>query len=473
MRWYSVVKPISFCLLLGLEFALVRPALAAEVPQYQIEPCCQICPQILEDSTYKGDLSEVRKLFQGQDDWLFRSRVDLMIPMGTTPQGYANLQQLRDTLKKKGVELLIVYIPARGIANARMLSSAERQGFDYELAKRNYLAVIERMRSLGILVPDLSPLLSGSGQEDKPLFFKRDHHWTPYGAEFTARLVVEEMRKYGALKSIPRKEFITHSAGLMNKVGSLNTAFQKICGYRYANQFVPRFITEQKDESTDLFGEADAPEVVLAGTSFSTQQYNFDGFLKQYANVDVDNRSLSGGGFQGAMLQYLDSQDFRDKPPKILIWEITSYHDLGLPLFYRQVMPIIADGCRSTPAAISHKVVLQPGKNEVLVNSDVKSIRSDNYIADIQFSNADVKELHGVLWYMNGTKETLSISRGRAAEADGRFVFRLRDDPEFAEQTLLSLEIDMPADLPSGLEVEAKVCQRADKSNAQLQAATD
>ncbi|WP_171006388.1 alginate O-acetyltransferase [Pseudomonas sp. 2FG] len=475
MRWSSVVKPASLWSLLGagLELAFGQLAFATEAPQYQIERCCEICPQAMLDSTYSGDLSEFSKLVQGQKDWLFRTKTDLMTQMGTTAEGYVRLQQLRDALKKKGVELMVVYIPPRGMTNAEMLDPAVRQGFDYELAKSNYHAVVEKMRSLGIRVPDLTPLLYEHGDAEKPFFFKRDHHWTPYGAEFTARLVAEELRKSELFKTVPPKEFVSSPDRLMPKIGTLNSAFDKICGYSYASQYMPRFITEPKDESADLFGDAETPEIVLAGTSFSSPQYNFGGFLKQHANVDIDNRSVSGGGFHGAMLQYLGSQDFQNNPPKVLIWEITSYYDLSMPLFYRQIMPMLDDGCRDTAATISQKVALHPGKNEVLVNSDVRPVRSENYVADIQFSDPEIKELRSSLWYMSGSKDSLLISRGREVEPDGRFVFDLRDDAEWSGQTLLSLEIEMPQDIPAGLQVEAKVCPRANTSKSELQARAD
>lgn len=459
MPLLSMLRPTSSLALLSLGL-LLNSAQASEAPVYQIEPCCSICPQALDDATYSGDMSEFGKLVQGKDDWLFRTNTDLMTQMGTSAEGYQHLQRLRDGLAKRGVELMVVYIPTRGMANAAMLSPEVRQGYDLQLAKDNYRTVVAKIRSLGIKVPDLSRLLDEHGSAEQPFFFKRDHHWTPTGARFTAGLVADELRKSAVFKKIPQQEFVSRAAGQNNKIGSLNQAFGKICGYSYANQFVSSFVTEPKEESTDLFGETPIAEVVLAGTSFSAPQYNFAGFLKEQASIDVDNRSVSGGGFHSAMLQYLGSQDFQDNPPKILVWEITSYYDISMPLFYRQIMPMLADGCRAIPAALSTKVALHPGRNEVLINTRDLPLRSEDYVVDVQFSQANVMELRSSLWYMSGSKEKLFISRNQQVEPDGRFVFRLRDDPEWAGQTLLSMEIDVPADMPAGLKVETSLCSR-------------
>ncbi|MDP3845018.1 MAG: alginate biosynthesis protein AlgX [Pseudomonas sp.] len=459
------------CFAALLEFASGQLAFAAEAPHYEIEPCCELCPETQLESTYAGGLGEFNKLIAGQDGWLFRSKTELLTQMRSSPEGYAQLRQLRDALQAKGVELMVVYVPTRGMVNAQMLTPAVRQSFDVELAKRNYLEVVENLRKQGIRVPDLTPLLAQPASAEKPLFFKRDHHWTAYGAEFTARLVAEELRKFEVFKTIPRKEFVTQSKGMGMKLGTLNGALNKICGYRYASQYLPRFSTEPKEESTDLFGEVEAPAVVLGGTSFGSPQYNFDGFIEQYANVDVDNRSVSGGGMPGAIVQYLSSQDFKTHPPKILIWEVQSYYDLAMPVLYRQLLPILANGCDNTAVTLSQKVALHPGTNQILVNAEVKEILNDHYIADIQFSNPEIKELQSTFWYMNGSKENLRITRSREVEADGRFVFRLNDGITAKGRTLLSLEVEMPQQLPAGLEVVTRICPRTDKINSELQAA--
>lgn len=469
----SSVKAAGLLASLGLFGLLAATARAEEAPQYKIERCCEICPQALQDSTYTGDMGEFTKLVQGREDWLFRSKIDLMTDIGTTAEGYQHLQRLRDALKERGVELVMVYLPPRGLVSPEMLSAQSRSGYDAELSRKNYLATTERLRSLGIRVPDLSALLEQPAAVRETLFFKRDNHWTPRGAELTAQLLAAELGKSEVFKSIPRKEFVTRKEGVRHKIGSLNQAFGKICGNGYANEYFTRVATEPKDESSELFGETAAPDVVLVGTSFSSAQYNFDGFLKQYASVDVDNRSVTGGGFHSAMLQYLGSQDFQNDPPKILVWEINSYYDLAMSIFYRQIMPMLANGCQASPAALSQKVALHPGVNQILVNTAVKPIRSEDYVADIQFSGGNVRDLRSSFLYMSGSRDNLNISRAPEVEADGRFVFGLRDDPEWSGQTLLSLEIEMPADTPAGMQVEASICPRRDNSGAALQARAD
>ncbi|NBV29476.1 hypothetical protein EBS02_10795, partial [bacterium] len=82
----------------------------------------------------------------------------------------------------------------------------------------------------------------------------------------------------------------------------------------------------------DLFQSDKAPEIVLIGTSNSVNSSsysNFDGFLKEALGTDVLNLSKTGGGFSDSMAEYLNSDQFKKSPPKIIIWEIPSYYDLN------------------------------------------------------------------------------------------------------------------------------------------------
>jgi alginate O-acetyltransferase complex protein AlgJ len=71
----------------------------------------------------------------------------------------------------------------------------------------------------------------------------------------------------------------------------------------------------------DLFGDADLPNVVVIGTSFSRTS-NFVPFIEKELKAKVANLARSGGDFSGAMNAYLSSVAFKKTPPKLVIWEI-------------------------------------------------------------------------------------------------------------------------------------------------------
>ena len=165
----------------GRRLCLAQAALAADpgaAPSYQALPAGNLCPAAADDSRYNTKyLGFFTHLVQAQDDWLFRTTYDLRTDFGTSAEGWRELRALRDELKRKGIELVVVYQPTRGLVNREKLSPAEKAGFDYELAKKNYLATIARFRQAGIWTPDFSPLFDE--KEEHAYYFKGDHHWTP------------------------------------------------------------------------------------------------------------------------------------------------------------------------------------------------------------------------------------------------------------------------------------------------------
>jgi len=222
--------------LLGLSAALLaisQGVRADEVkaPTFTAEPCCQLCPEAHDASRYTTRYQQnFTTLVQAQGDWLFRTREDLRTEFNTTPAGYKRLQQVHDAFKKRGVELVVVYQPTRGLVNRNMLNPEEKAAFDYQKALGNYQAMLKRFASMGYNVPDLSPLTNeqlAAADQGKDFYFRGDQHWTPYGAERAAKIVAETVHKMPAFEGIPRKEFETHKSGRMGKTGTLRPRLRR------------------------------------------------------------------------------------------------------------------------------------------------------------------------------------------------------------------------------------------------------
>lgn len=448
--------------------------MALAEPHYNVQRVGPLCPLAQDPSQYNTKyLSFFTALVQGKGDWLFRTRYDLRTDFGTTPQGYKEFKRLRDALKARGVELMIVYQPTRGLVNREQLTDEEKAHFDYGLAKKNYLDAVANFRKAGIWVTDLSPLFDEK-DVGTDYYFKADHHWTPAGADRTARLVAQTLRQIPGFKDIEQKEFESNVVGLLPKAGTLHKTAATFCGTSYATQYVERYQTTPDDEasSDSLFGEGSNPQVALVGTSNSGPAYNFSGFLQQHSGVDVLNLAVSGGGFDSALLQYLSSQDFHDNPPKILIWEFATHYDLAQQSFYRQALPLVNNGCKGRDAVMKNTITLKPGSNEVLVNGQdkLRTLRGGDYQIDLTFSDPTVHEAMATLWYLNGRRENFKIEQSDRVDTGGRYAFELRNDADWPDLNLLALEIHSPEQMPANLSVQATLCKRPDAGAEHLTA---
>ena len=462
---------IKILSLSGLTAALLGAAAGAQAdaiqaPAFTAQACCNLCPEAHDAKNYTTRYQQnFTTLVQAEGDWLFRTQEDLRTEFDTTPAGYKRMQQLHDAFKSKGVELVVVYQPTRGLVNRNKLMPTERDKFDYDTALKNYQAMLGRFAKMGYYVPDLSPLTNESdatGNSAHDFYFRGDQHWTPYGARRTAKIVAQTVKKVPGFADIPQREFETKITGRMGKTGTLHNMAGQLCGTSYAVQYMDQFSTEPKGEAADgdLFSDAGNPQITLVGTSHSGKNYNFAGFLEQYIGADVLNVAFPGGGLEGSMLQYLGSDEFQKTPPKVLIWEFSPLYRLDQETIYRQMMALLDNGCEGKPALMSSSATLKPGKNQMLVNSTNKDLRNANHQIDIRFADPSVKTLQATLWYMNGRHEDLKIDKPTTSDTDGRFAFELRTDEDWASQNLLAIEIQGPQDAGDVQKVDAKICKR-------------
>ncbi|AYC35027.1 alginate O-acetyltransferase [Pseudomonas cavernae] len=438
-------------------------------PSYQAAPCCNLCPAAHDASRYTTDYQKnFITLVQAQGDWLFRSQEDLRTEFDTSALGYQRMQQLHDAFKRRGIELVLVYQPTRGLVNRDKLNPAEKARFDYDRARANYQAMLGRFAKMGYQVPDLSPLTDEHAEQ--AFYFRGDQHWTPYGAQRTAKIVADKVQQMPAFAGIPKREFVSKVIGRMGKRGTLHNVAGQLCGSSYAIEYMDQFATEPKGASggDDLFGDGGNPQITLVGTSHSGQNYNFAGFLQEAIGAEVFNAAFPGGGLEGAMIEYLGSQEFRDNPPKILIWEFSPLYRLDQDSIYRQLLALLDDGCDGKSTVLANQTQLRPGsKTEVLVNSGAKTLANRNGRIELDFPDTSVKTVKASLWYMNGRHESIKLEKPTTADTNGKFVFNLREDKDWAGQTLLSMELEGP-ESGEPLEVEAKLCQRqAMSQNAQ------
>lgn len=463
MRTIAIKLLSLSALTAGLMAASGAAQAAPAAPVFTAEPCCQLCPEAHDASRYVTRYQRnFTTLVQGEGDWLFRTVEDLRTEFDTTPEGYRRLKALHDAFKSKGVELVIVYQPTRGLVDRAKMLPADRERFDYATALKNYQAMLGRFQAMGYTVPDLTPLTNEQQAHD--FYFRGDQHWTPYGAQRTAKIVADSIKKLPAYADIPKKEFETRISGRMGKTGTLQNMAGQLCGTSYAIQYMDQFTTEPKGAAADgdLFGDSGNPEITLVGTSHSGKNYNFAGFLQQYTGADVLNVAFPGGGLEGSMLQYLGSEEFQKKPPKVLVWEFSPLYRLDQETIYRQMMALLDNGCEGKPVQMSGSATLKPGKNELLVNgrNGIIDVRNGSHQIDIQFADTSVKTLKATLWYLNGRHEELKIEKPETSDTDGRFAFEMRDDQDWAGQNLLALEVQGPEAGAAPQKVEAKVCKR-------------
>jgi alginate biosynthesis protein AlgX len=150
-------------------------------------------------------------IVSGLDGWLFR-KADLRIDPDLTT-AIPHLLQLREMLKAKGTELVIVPTPMRSVVYSEYLDRTDTfaKTFSAEDAERAHLDFLADLDKNNILNVDALVIAQDmlNNSDGINYFFKWDIHWTPMGAKHTAEAVADLLKLSPSYQSLPKALFVT------------------------------------------------------------------------------------------------------------------------------------------------------------------------------------------------------------------------------------------------------------------------
>lgn len=387
-----------------------------------------LCEAMQDDKIYKGADKSYSKIIEGQERWLFRTKTDFQTDFLIKPEIKESLVSLHEAFKSKNIDLVIVPFPTRGMAASQFIKDYD---FDRDVAFQSYNALIQDLEKSGMSVAGYQRA------ESSNFFYKHDHHWSAEGAKATAQIVADKIKSLGAYKDIPQKKFSTERIEEKPFQGRFAKFVEKNCQGVAFNETIKTYKTYTTDE--DLFGDAVEPEIILIGTSNSdneASQANFEGFLKEYIGADIKNLSISGGGFDTAMLQWLASDEYTKAKPKILIWEFPMYKDFKNLDFYRQVIPAVYGACQDK-ALFTRTIQIKDNKFSITVPEATPT--TDKYIA-LNLPRFDKEKMRVIFQYEDKSKDSVEAKRSKLYEADGKFFINLQKDKMLSSIKMLLSE---------------------------------
>lgn len=219
------------------------------------------------------------------------------------------------TLEGQGVRVLIVVLPAKADIYPEHLG---RYRYPQPAAER-YNLILEDIDESGVPVLGLrDPLMAAKGATQ--VFLSTDTHWTPAGAEAAARAIAANLPD-GV--SLPEMVIETRELPVVEREGDL-VSYVPVGPFRDDFGYGTEPVTplEAVAQSDDLFGDSEI-EVVLVGSSYSANElFSFAPSLRRALGTDVLNVAEEGKGPFEPMTKYLQSSEFRDAPPALVIWEV-------------------------------------------------------------------------------------------------------------------------------------------------------
>ncbi|MFO2465100.1 alginate O-acetyltransferase [Pseudomonas sp. 15FMM2] len=261
----------------------------------------------------------------GRDHWLYSD--EEFNPTANAEQNlqdnYALVEGVRQQLKAKGVQLVMAIVPAKVRLYPEHLGEVRPANVHGGL----YQDFHARVAADKIIAPDLLGPLQQAKLHGQQVFLRTDTHWTPDGAEVAARQLAKAINARTLLSGEPQR-FVTDAEGIAPHSGDLrlflplDPLFENLMPPKEPLQKrVTHAVQSQAAGDDALFADSEMP-VALVGTSYSANpNWNFVGALKQALGSEVVNYSEDGHGPILPMLSYLKSDDFKNSPPQVLIWE--------------------------------------------------------------------------------------------------------------------------------------------------------
>ncbi|GLZ85781.1 alginate O-acetyltransferase [Metapseudomonas resinovorans] len=260
----------------------------------------------------------------GQDGWLYSDEEFDPVADGArhVRDNLALIGGVRDELARRNVELVLAIVPSKSRLYPEHVGEATPTALRQDLYQR-FRGVA---RKAGIIAPDLLATLEEAKNQGQ-VFLRTDTHWSPLGAEVVAGRLGQVVGKTIDLRGTPQ-QYVTEVVGNEDYKGDLtrflplDPLFENLMPA--PDQLQKRATRSEGEEAAGddaLFAENDVP-VVLVGTSYSANdRWNFAGALRQSLQRDLVNHAEDGNGPILPMLKYLRSDELKDAPPQLVIWE--------------------------------------------------------------------------------------------------------------------------------------------------------
>lgn len=264
----------------------------------------------------------------GTQGWLFSSEeFKSYAPKDdyTTP----NLKKIKDIsnqLSEQNIELVIAVIPAKTHIYPEYLGDIQPA----QSALERYKFFGEWLQAQSIHWTGFkAPMLEA--KERQQVYLRTDTHWTPNGAKVAAQHLGQYIASLDNSYVGSTEQFSTTINASLFHEGDL-MSFIPVRDYFQSLGPQPETLTPQvtkmsvieSEENSDSLLFADDPyfDITLVGTSYSANElWNFPGALEQQLGQEILNYAEEGQGPIEPMETYLSSDDFKNTPPRLVIWE--------------------------------------------------------------------------------------------------------------------------------------------------------
>ncbi len=343
------------------------------------------------------------------------------------------MKRLDETLRADGTLLVAVPTPTRGMVNGGIVTDRAaletlQIDFDAAAATAYYQDYVRSLAPLAAV--DLVPWTRALAGRMPGFQQRYDRHWTPEGARTAAVAAAAALAtdpRYAALTPPAPTKFTTTLVGTEPGENAIFELTEEKCGDLpdEVMETVNLYETREAGQG-DLFA-SETPLVALAGTSFSTEPYNFDGFLSDALGQPVLNAAVSAGGLYTALQDLLLNREPGGNP-RVIVWEyrlgdaVQANSEADFVPF-RELIASVHGDC-GADALVTNRAAVSGTNVELLTTSDPAVVGPDYYLR-LQASDLSLVEFALTLTHADGSADVAPILRSTRVANTGEYYLEL------------------------------------------------
>jgi len=253
----------------------------------------------------------------GKDGWLFPAWESLnQVDNAGTARSIGLIKDVQQQLEREKIALVVLVVPMKAPFYAQRLPA------DQPLSP----AVVQRYERLqsdlskaGLTTLNIKPILQQTEQGKQTAFYRADYHWTAWSAENTADATAKLISGRYRLQGEPGGGAVLGEWFDKRAFGDLASNFLPAIKRKAIGRDI--YTVRHQVEKDLLIDDAPAPVQVI-GNSFVQPYLGFTQKLSNALDRPVTLTWNPGDvGPWATLLQYLESPDFAQHKPQVIVWQ--------------------------------------------------------------------------------------------------------------------------------------------------------
>ena len=274
----------------------------------------------LKPSNFHGCLAaEKAGYYVGNNGWVYSAQ-ELQSNFPSLANFSEDVASIVRYLAKDGITLVPILIPSRPMVYPPPAKDLLKWGLNFNIiqARNSYRLFYNTLRQKSVILPDI--LTAMNKYREPGNYFFGDHHITPIGASRIADATYDVLKRDNVYENIPKKAYgIEYSDPFFNPDPSRSSILKDKCEQQPIEVF-NKVLSSDKDNLGLLDNEI--PLVIYAGTSMGRDWWGLPSYLKHKMSIDILDFHIEGGGVYTSLLNYFNSENFKNSKPRIIFWEI-------------------------------------------------------------------------------------------------------------------------------------------------------